>query len=164
MIKQIYLSSLIILLFALNACGGVAAQNSQPVISTSDSSPEQTFTETLQQRIDQKKIVPEFARLELPVLLVNKPTFAFRENQGTVLQLNIFGYPDPKGAKNIVAPLIEVGATVADQHEISLTGIEVVFHRRDTYNPMQIWANTSPWKEEQMFLTPITDELLEEMK
>jgi len=164
--KKIYQLTLIIFLLIPSACGSVTAQSAQPTTTPAaeSASTDQVFIEALQQRIDQEQMVPEFARLAQPELFINKPTFAFRENPGTVLQLNVFGYPDPKGTKNIVPPLIEAGATVADQHEITLSGIEVIFHRRDTYNPMQIWANTPPWKEEQMFLTPITDELLQEME
>ena len=159
MVKQIYQWSLIVCLLILSACNSTAVQSVQSSTPRPESSSiDQTFIDLLQQRIDQGKIIPEFARLEQPGLFVNKPTLAFRENQGTVLQLNIFGYPDPKGTKEIVAPLIEAGATVANQHEISLTGIEVIFHRRETYNPMQVWANTPPWKEGQMFLTPPTTE------
>ena len=154
MVKQFYQLSLIVCLLILSACNSTLAQSLQSSTQGPETSAkDQTFIDLLQQRIDQGKIIPEFATLKRPGLIVNKPTSAFRENQGTVLQFNIFGYPDPKGTKEIVAPLIEVGATVADQHEITLSGIEVIFHRRETYNPMQVWANTPPWGKGRMFLT-----------
>ena len=153
MVRQIYWLSLIILLLTLSACGGVAAQSVPP----SDSAlAGDAFVEALHRRIGQDKIVPEFGRLEIPPLVVNEKTFAFPEKQGTVLQLNIFGYPDPKGTQNLVAPLIEAAVSVAGGHEVSLDGIEVIFHRRDEFNPMQIRAATPPWGPEQIFFVPQT--------
>lgn len=156
MTGRLYRLSFIVLILIVNACGHPMAQ--------SDSPADEAFIEALRQRISQEKIVPEFGRLEIPPLYVNKPTFAFPENQGRVLQLNIFGYPDPKGTSQLVAPLIALGAQVAEQHQVSLAGIEIVFHRRQEYNPMQVWAATFPWGEAQTFRTPLTDELVEAMK
>lgn len=156
MTRQLYRLSFVILMLIVNACGNTIAQSNPPA--------DEAFIDSLRQRINQEKIVPEFGQLEIPPLYVNKPTFAFPENQGSVLQLNLFGYPDPKGTSQLVAPLIAVGAQVAEQHELSLAGIEIVFHRRQDYNPMQVWAATSPWGEAQTFRIPLTDELVKTME
>ena len=170
-------------LLSLNACAGVPAAGIEPVPSPTDtvtvlltpapsaapsSTPappidEAAFKSDLYQQIADRDVVPQFATLTIAPLYIEQPTFAFRPNEGIILQLNIFGYPDPKGTKQLVAPLIELGADVAARHEVSLNGIEVVFHRRSNYNPMQVWANIPPWDIEEMILTPLTRELIEEM-
>lgn len=155
MVKQFFQLALLMLLLAPSACATTAAQSGPATTAESpSSSSEQTFIEALHQRLSRDKTVPEFGRLEIPPLYIKKPTFAFPENQGTVLQLNIFGFPDAKGTQQLVAPLIGIAAEVADEYEIALSGIEVVFHRRQTHHPMLVWANTPPWEADNIFLTP----------
>lgn len=128
---------------------------------TSNNNPPQTtdFTQTLADTIKQQTLLPDFAELVVAPLYLNERTFSFTAKNATVLQLNIFGYPDPKFTETLVAPLINVSTTLATQHNIPLTGIEIIFHRRHTLNPMLIFAATPPWGTEQTIMTPLSDEL-----
>lgn len=119
------------------------------------------FIDALYQEIERTGSVPEFAWLEIAPLYIDRPTFAFRGEKQVVLQLNIFGYPDPKGTRETVAPLLEAAASTADRYRVPLSGIEIVFHRRRAFNPMQVWAATPPWGDNQIFQTPLSAEQIE---
>ena len=116
----------------------------------SDQNQESLIT-ALHDAINSQQLVPDFARFEL-VPIQNRPTLAFPENQGLVIKINIFGYPDPKGTDRLVGPLVEVTAEVAERQQVSLNGLEIVFHRRQNNNPMQVWAARPPWQREDTFL------------
>ena len=108
--------------------------------------------------------LPEFAWLEIAPLFVDRLTFAFRNSGQVVLRMNVHGYPDPKGTAALVAPLIDAASSTAERYALALTGIEIVFHRRHRYHPMQVWAAIPPWGADQIFLTPLSAELIETMK
>ncbi|HSF93940.1 MAG TPA: hypothetical protein VLA52_02865 [Thermohalobaculum sp.] len=108
--------------------------------------------------------MPDFARLEIAPVSAGRPTFTFRDPGQVILQLNLYGFPDPKGTSALVAPLIDAASSIAARHALALTGIEIVFHRRDGYNPMQVWAAKPPYSAEQTSLTPLGAELIESMR
>ena len=117
------------------------------------------FIKALADTINQQALLPDFAELVVAPLYLNERTFSFNAKDTTVLQLNIFGYPDPKSTETLVPPLIEVSKNLATQYNIPLTGLEIIFHRRHTINPMLIFAATPPWGTEQTTITPLSAEL-----
>ena len=146
------------------AVAGNAVTAPSPLADARLAPAQHEFIDTLYERIERDGIVPEFSRLEIAPLYANQPTFAFRQAGYVVLQLNIYGYPDPKGTAELVAPLLEAAVNTSTRYALQLNGIEIVFHRRRGYNPMQVWAATPPWGPEQLFLTPLSAELIDAMK
>jgi hypothetical protein len=51
---------------------------------------------------------------------------------------------------------------VASEHGIKLDGVEVIYYRDETQPWLALWS-TPPFGAEQIFLTPLADELIKEL-
>lgn len=141
-----------------------AARAVDPSAASWPPSSDRSFVDALHERIGRDGIVPSFARVEIALLSAGQPMFAFGTSGGAILQLNLYGFPDPKGTAELVAPLIDAAVGSASRYAVQLNGIEIVFHRRRTYNPMQVWAAAPPWGTGQIVRIPLSTELIDAMK
>jgi hypothetical protein len=123
---------------------------------------DEAFINALYDRIDRDDTIPESGKLAVAALYFKKPTYAFRDNTGLVLQFNILDYPDPVEAKKAAVLLMGTGVSVASEHRIKLDGVEVVYYKDETQPWLALWS-TPPFGAEQFFLTPLADELIKEL-
>lgn len=124
--------------------------------------PDEAFINELYDRIDRDDTIPQSGKQAIASLYFKQPTFAFRNNTGLILQFNILDYPDPLEAKKAAVLLMGTGVAVAAEHQIKLDGVEVVYYRDETQPWLTLWS-TPPFGAEQIFLTPLADELVKEL-
>jgi hypothetical protein len=135
---------------------------STPYPTYTTTPPDEAFIKDLYDRIDRDDTIPPSGKLAVAALYYQKPTFAFRDNKGLVLQFNILDYPDPAEAKKAAVLLMGTGVSVASEHGIQLDGVEVVYYKDETQPWLALWS-TPPFGAEQIFLTPLADELIKEL-
>jgi hypothetical protein len=106
---------------------------------------DEAFVNALYDRLDKDDTIPQSGKEAVIALYANKPTFVFRNSRGIVLQFNVFEMPDnePEIKKTAVL-LIGTGVVVAGEHNVPLSGIEVVYYTADE-EPWLALALAPPW-------------------
>ena len=112
------------------------------------------FIKALYGRIAQDELMPPSGKLALASLHVGSPTFAFRQNKGAVLKFDILDFPGSVEAYQATALLIEAGVVVADEFELCLNGIEVVFYQ-DKQRLWLVFRAVPPWRAKNISLVPL---------
>lgn len=151
----------ILILASLSACTSAALPPipyPTPMLIPTD----EAFINDLYDHIDRDDTIPPTGKLAVAALYDKKPTYKFRDNTGLVLQFNILDYPNPLEAKNAAVLLMGTGVSVAAEHGIRLDGVEVIFYKDETLPWLTLWT-TPPFGAEQIFLTPLADELVKDL-
>jgi hypothetical protein len=104
----------------------------------------EAFLKDLLDRIQADDTIPAVGKKVAIALVVQEPTYIFKHNQGIVLQFNIPGVPEEPELKRSAVLLIGTGVVVAGEHDIPLSGIEVVFHLTEG-DPWLALALVPPW-------------------
>lgn len=98
--------------------------------------------------------MPPSGKLALVSLRVGSPTFAFRHNEGAVLKFDILDFPGSVEAYQTTALLIQAGLAAADEFELCLNGIEVVFYQ-DKQRLWLVFKATPPWRAKDISLVSL---------
>jgi hypothetical protein len=148
-------SPIILILFVVSACASTALNptpyptytpypTSTPYPTFTPIPPDEAFINALYDRIDRDDTIPESGKLAIASLYYEKPSFAFRDNQGVVLQFNILSVPDEPELRKSATLLMGTSVIVAGEHGVSLSGIEVVFYVKEN-DPWLALALAPPW-------------------
>lgn len=121
--------------------------------NTSLSTPYPTYTPTpfgeaflkdLQARIKNNDTIPATGRNSIIALIGGEPTYVLGDNKGIVLQFIAALPQDKTEIKKAAVLLIRTGVVLAGEHNISLSGIEVVFLTSEG-DPWLATALIPPW-------------------
>lgn len=115
---------------------------------------EQVFIQTLYNRVASDDVMPSSGKVALVSLHVGSPTFAFRQNEGAVLKFDILDFPGSVEAYQATALLIQAGLAAADEFELCLNGIEVVFYQ-DKQRLWLVFKAVPPWRANNISFVPL---------
>lgn len=122
---------------------------------------DEALVQAVYTRIDEDEQMPAVGKEAVMSLFFQRPTFAFRENKGLVVQFSIPRYPTPLEAKLAAYQLVEAAVKVAREQSVAVEGVEVVyFHQGE---PWAALASKPPWGDDALFLVPIADEMIKEL-
>ena len=92
-----------------------------------------------------------------------RPTFVFGENKGLVLQFNVFEVPaEGLVMKKAAVLLMGTGALKAQDYELTLAGMEVVFWASEE-KPWLALASVPPWDFNDLRLKPLAPEYIKQL-
>jgi hypothetical protein len=145
-----------LILSSLSACASTVTESSTPPpyptstpypISTPYPTPTpfgEAFLRELLNRVKADDTIPAIGKKVAIALVGQEPTYVFKQNQGLVLQFNLPNVPEEPELKKTVVLLMGTGVAVAGEHNIPLSGIEVVFHLKEG-EPWLALALVPPW-------------------
>lgn len=124
-------------------------------------STDEVFAQAVYNRIDADERMPAAGKEAVISLFAHRPTFAFAENKGLVVQFNIPRYPTPLEAKLAAYQLIEAAVSTAAEQGITLDGAEVVYSHEG--EPWAALASKPPWGDDQLFLVPLSKQMIKQL-
>jgi hypothetical protein len=155
---KLLISTLVISILSGCASLSLVSPISNPAAAQAPKSAEETFLNDLNYQIrrpDRKISVK---------LQQHEPTFAFDNHNNPVLQFNISEMPQDKyEIKEITVRLIELGVTIAQERNIALSGIEVVFFL-DSGQPWLAIGSTPPWSADGYVVAPLHPDYIKRLE
>jgi hypothetical protein len=157
-VRHILVLLIIVLLTAFLSASQTAiksAARSSNVPTCASIPDKQAFIRTLYDRIAQDEVMPPSGKLALASLHIGgTSTFAFWPNDGAVLKFNILDFPGSIEAHRTTSLLIGTGLSVAEEYDLCLNGIEVVFYQ-DKRRLWLVVTAVPPWRADQISLVPL---------
>jgi hypothetical protein len=123
---------------------------------------DEAFAQAIYERIGINEQMPAVGQETVIWIFYKRPTFAFPDNRGLVVQFTIPRYPTPLEAKLAAYQLVEAAVSVAAEQSIAVGGIEVVYFHEE--EPWVALASTPPWGDDQLFLVPIAKAMIKQLE
>lgn len=133
-----------------------------PIIVATAEPAEAVFLKALKQRINVDDTIPTVGRAASFGLLA-EPGYVFSGESGYVLQFHADLPEIEEEIRKTAVLLIGTSVIMADEHNLPLEGIEVVFFTKDQ-KPWVAVALAPPWNMDDIRLAPLHPDLMDQLQ
>lgn len=152
---------LLMLILILPACSTLAA--STPTQSSAATPWDETFAQTIYQRLALDDTIPTSGRQATLSLIAGQPTALFPDNQGLVLIFEVPAVP-PSQAETTRAAVLLIGTavSVAKEQAVPLVGVEIIFYAHS--EPFMGFRAVPPWSADDIQAAPLNEALRQKIE